>query len=314
VILPLVFVLAAAAPAREVRVVMGTTAEVFATGLAEPAPALEAAFAALASVDDQMSLWKQSELTRLNAAGEAVVSEELLVVIAASLEMAAASGGAFDPTVEPLVRASGGLGGSQRHLSAAERARLLPRVGAARVHVDAATRHVRMQPGTAIDLGGIAKGFAADRALDALRRAGATSGFVDLGGSSLGVFGQPLTVDVRNPIKAGGLPWASFTVADRAVASSGSDQKPDHILDPRTGAPAHRVLATTVVAKTGIEADALSTAVYVLGPTDGIALLERRGAAGLVLLRERGRNVIVTTRGFREAFDLEPAAGVRVRE
>jgi thiamine biosynthesis lipoprotein len=301
-------------PAREVRVVMGTSAEVRLTGLAEAEPVLDAAFAALARVDDAMSLWKPSELTRLNDAGGGRASADLLAVVAHGLEVASASSGAFDPTVEPLVRATGGLGGAPRVLDAAERRRLLAGVGFRRVRVDRERGALYLRPGTRLDLGGIAKGYAADLALAALKRAGAASGLVDLGGSSLGVFGEPLVVDVRDPETPDGEPWASFRVEEAAVASSGGDQRPGHILDPRTGRPARGILAATVVARTGIEADALSTAVFVLGAHDGLRLLEQRGAAGLVLLRERGHRVIRTTPGFAAAYSLVVADRVRARE
>jgi len=300
--------------AREVRLVMGTTAEVRASGLVDPTLAFDAAFAALVRVDDAMSVWKPSELMRLNHTGAGRVSADLLSVLTGALEIASASGGAFDPTVEPLVRATGGLGGPHRALGDAERRRLLARVGFRRVHVAAATAEVRLDPGTRLDFGGIAKGYAADLALAALRSARATSGFVDLGGSSLGVFGESLIIDVRDPEGPGATPWASFRVEEAAVATSGGDQRPGHIFDPRTGRPATRALSATVVARTGIEADALSTAVYVLGAEAGLRLLTRRGAEGFVLLREAGERVIRTTPGFAAARALATTPGVQLRE
>ena len=299
-------------PAREVRLVMGSTAEVRASVAANPGAAMDAAFAALQRVDDRMSLWKPSELTTLNHAGRGRVSADLAAVIWHSLDVSYASGGAFDPTVEPLVRAAGHLGGRPRRLSRCERARLLARVGTAHVHLDPQSRDVRLDPGTHLDLGGIAKGYAVDLALGALRGAGASGGLVDLGGSSLGVFGEPTTVTVRDPDDPALPPWATFALEDSALASSGGDQRPGHILDPRTGLPARRMLATTVVARSAMEADALSTAVFVLGADEGLALLSRRGAAGLVLLRDGERAVIRATPGFAEAHALRAAPGVTV--
>jgi len=300
-------------PAREVRLVMGATAEVQAMGLADPTPALAAAFAALQRVDDRMSLFKPSELTTLNHAGRARVSGDLRAVLWHALDVSYASAGAFDPTVEPLVRAAGHLGGKARRLSRCQRWRLLARVGTAHVHLDPATREVRLDPGTRLDFGGIAKGYAVDQALEALRKAGAAGGLVDLGGSSLGVFGNSTTVAVRDPGDPAAPPWATFTLADAALASSGGDQRRGHILDPRTGLPAGKVLAATVVAGTAMEADALSTAVYVLGAEEGLALLARRGAAGVVLTREGGRAVIRASPGFAASRALRAAAGVTVR-
>jgi thiamine biosynthesis lipoprotein len=304
---------AAGAPLGETRLVMGTTAAVRVSGLREAAPALDAAFAALQRVDDAMSLWKPSELSGLNERGFGRVSEDLLAVLRGALEAAAASDGAFDPTVEPLVRATGGLGGPRRGLEKSERRELLKRVGWRRVHLDPATSAVRLEPGTRLDLGGIAKGYAVDLALAELRRAGASAGEVDLGSSSLGAFGVDTRVAVRDPEAAGGEPWASFRLAGGFLATSGSDQKGHHILDPRTGRTVAGVLSATVVAPTGLQADALSTAVFVMGADEGLALLERQGAAGLVLLRDHGRRLVRATRGFAPTYGLVTAPGVEAR-
>jgi FAD:protein FMN transferase len=298
--------------AREVRIVMGTTVEIAVEGLSDPGPPLDAAFAAVARVDDTMSLWKDSELTRLNDEGHGHASSDLVVVLLHALDVARASQGAFDPTVEPLVRAGGGLGGPQHALSASERGTLMARVGFSRVHVDGDTGRVTLAPGTRLDLGGIAKGYAADLALAALRKAGATRALADLGQSSVGAFEQEVVVDVRDPERASAPAWARFLLADGAVSTSGGDQRPGHILDPRTGLPSRKVLAATVVARTGIEADALSTAVYVLGAEEGLRLLEQRGAAGFVLERRNGQRTLEATKGFVRAYGLRAASGVRI--
>jgi FAD:protein FMN transferase len=303
-----------AAATSEVRLVMGTRTEVQVGGVEAPAAVIEAAFRALDVVDRSMSLWKDSELTRLNRAGQARVSAELQAVLRHALEVAEASGGAFDPTIEPLVRAAGGFGGTRRRLSTAQRKRLLGNVGARHVHFDRENGSVQLDSGTALDFGAIAKGFAADLALRALRDAGAESGLVDLGQSSVSVFGQPLTLEVRNPERPDGPPWARFRLSEGHVSTSGGDQRAGHILDPRTGLPAHHVLSATVIASTAIEADALSTAVFVMGADRGLALLERRGAAGFVLLRQGGRAVVETTAGLRSSYGLEPAPGIVVHE
>jgi thiamine biosynthesis lipoprotein len=298
--------------AREARLVMGTLAEVVVEGVAETNPALDAAFAALDDVDRRMSLWKPSELSALNERGAGELSPPLFAVLDRSLEIARASHGAFDPTVEPLVRAAGGMGGPRRALDAAERRRLLARVGWSRIRLDASRRTIDLA-GTSVDLGGIAKGYAVDEALAALRALGARAAVVDLGRSSVGSFGRPLVLDIADPERTDAPAWGTFALEDASVGSSGGDQHKDHILDPRTGRAAHRVLGTTLVAPSAIDADGLSTAVYVLGADEGLALLEARGLAGFVLVREKGRPVIHTTRGFATAHDLRAAAGVGVR-
>lgn len=285
-----------ARPAREARVLMGTIAEVQAWGAREPTAALDAAFRELTAVDETMSLWKETPLVRLNREGRLDAPPELLAVIRASLDVAAASGGAFDPTVGPLLQAR----------TAGERARALSRVGYGRVRIEGS--RVALPPGAALDLGGIAKGYAADRALDALRHAGASAGFVDLGTSSLGVFGTPLEVEV--PGRDGVL--GSFRVENGAVSSSGGAERPGHIVDPRTGQASTGVVLATVVAASGIEADALSTALYVLG-AEGLSMLEARGAEGFVLVREGEGMMMTTTPGFAARHALALGPGVRLR-
>src|SRR5262245_26610239 len=223
--------------AREARLVMGTVAEVVVEGVPETNAALDAAFAALDDVDRRMSLWKPSELSALNARGAGELSPPLFTVLDRSLEIARASQGAFDPTVEPLVRAAGGMGGPRRALDAAERRRLLARVGWSRIRLDASRRTIDLA-GTSVDLGGIAKGYAVDEALAALRAQGARAAMVDLGRSSVGTFGRPLVLDIADPERKDGPPWGTFVLEDASVGSSGGDQKKDHILDPRTGRPA----------------------------------------------------------------------------
>lgn len=304
-----------ARPAREARVLMGTTAEVQALVPAEATAALEAAFAALARVDDSMSLWKPSELSALNEAGAAVVSGPLLDTLQVALDVARASGGAFDPTVEPLVRASGGLGGPRRRLGDQERRALLARVGWERVEVEAASRRVTLRDGARLDLGGVAKGYAVDLAVAELRAHGATAGLVDLGRSSVAAFGQPLTLDVADPVDERRPPWATLELADASLSSSSGAQQPGHILDPRSGRPARGLLGVTVLAASAAEADALSTAAFVLGPEAGRRLLQERGADGLLLLHDpRGRRLVLLTPGFRDRHELRLAPGVLARE
>ena len=292
---------------------MGTTADIWVAGAADSTAALDAGFGELDQVDRAMSLWKDSELTALNRSGGGHVSDGLFRVLEKAIDVAARSGGAFDPTVEPLVRATGGLGGPHRRLSAPETKRLLARIGFRRVHLDAGARSVALDPGTALDLGGIAKGYAVDRALAALRAAGARGAVVDLGRSSLGVYGDALALDVADPEDSARLPWASFVVREANVGSSAADQRKDHIFDPRTGQAARRVLGTTVVASSACEADALSTAVFVLGAEEGLALLEQRGAAGFVLVKEHGQRIVWATHGFAENHELTLAPGVLLR-
>lgn len=303
--------LCVAAPARpaalpgvereEARYVMGTLATVSAVAPGEAAAtaALDAAWAAFALVDARMSTWRDdSDLARVNAgaaAGPAPAPGDLVAVVAAALLLAHESGGAFDPTVLPLLRAWGLQGGEPREPPPPELARVLAVTGARHVLADTVAGTIRFgREGVGLDLGGIAKGHALDAARRAMLAAGATAGVLDLGGNLL-VFGhgerQVAIVAPDDPSQVVG----EVTVGDGAVATSGQyerfvevgGRRRGHILDPRTGLPVEREGSVTVVAPTGLEADALSTALFVLGPRDAAPLLARHPAAGATFVVPR---------------------------
>ena len=141
-------------------------------------------------------------------------------------------------------------------------------------------------------------GAAVDRAVAALRAAGARKGLVNLGGDHLAVFGEPLVVAVPDPADVTQPRWASFSLVD-AAASRASARGP--------------VLAVTVVAGSANDASALAAAALALPPDQALGLLGRRGAAGFVLMREGSGRIIATTPGFASARDLRPEEGVVVR-
>jgi hypothetical protein len=141
-------------------------------------------------------------------------------------------------------------------------------------------------------------GASADRAAASLRDAGASKGLVNLGGDHLVVFGEPVVVAVPDPADVTAPRWASFSLADGALALRGG-----------AGGPA----AVTVVARTAAEAEAVAAAALPLPPDEALALLARRGAAGLVQTRDGARRIVLATPGFAAARDLRPEAGVELR-
>jgi hypothetical protein len=142
-------------------------------------------------------------------------------------------------------------------------------------------------------------GAAADRAVAALRAAGARKGLVNLGGDHLAVFGEPVVVAVPDPADVTQPRWASFSLHEAALGRA-------------SHADGAAVLAVTAVAKSGSEADALAAAALPLTPAEAVALLGR-GASGFVQVREGDERVILTTPGFGAAYDLRAEAGVAVR-
>jgi thiamine biosynthesis lipoprotein len=244
---------------------------------------IEAAFAAVARVDAQMSVHRaDSELTRVNrAAGRepVAVSEALRQVVALACASARRTGGLYDPTVLPLMRLYGFYGAArERGPSAREVDRTLALVDAQAVRVDDANGTLGLAlPGAGLDLGSIGKGWAIDRAVDALRAHGVTSALVDLGGNVYGLgtpdVGAPgWSVGVFHP--ATGALDRVFVLRDRSVATSGNAEQTHmlgalrvgHLFDARRGKPSNGHLSSSVVAATGVESDVLSTISYLLGP------------------------------------------------
>ena len=179
---------------QEVRQVMGTlaTVQVWAADDSTARVAADSAFSIFTAVDSLMSTWNgHSAVSRLNAAPAGTwvtVGPEVCAVLRASLEAARRTGGAFDPTVLPLVKLWGFRGGQPAVPDTAALSRVLKRVNFEAVEVGRERARLNLDD-QAVDLGGIAKGHALDRAAAAMIRAGASGGVLDLGGN-LVVFGE----------------------------------------------------------------------------------------------------------------------------
>ncbi|MEN8006620.1 MAG: FAD:protein FMN transferase [Candidatus Krumholzibacteriota bacterium] len=299
----------------QVRYVMGTTATVraWAPDAESAALAVEAAYAAFARTDSLMSTWRDdSVLSRLNrsVAGHWVeVGPEVCGVLDEAKRVAEASKGAFDPTVLPLVRLWGFRDGDVALPDAQVLDNVLHSVGHDLLELDLPGGRARLlTQDAAVDLGGIAKGHALEQAARAMQNAGAGSGVVDLGGNIL-VFGPATArqVGIVDPRREDRL-LAAVLLTDAAVATSGQyerfltieGRRYGHILDPRSGWPVPSGISVTVVAGRAILADALATAAVVLGPDDGLALLERiSGVEGVLAVPDgRGGLGLKTTSGY----------------
>jgi thiamine biosynthesis lipoprotein len=301
--------------AEEVRYVMGTTATVqaWATDSAIAALAVEGVFEVFDRVDSLMSTWRDdSVLNSLNGAGGGQwvnVGPEVCLVLQVAKTVAVVSEGAFDPTVLPLVRLWGFRGGQVAQPDSALLAATLATVDHGMLELDADSGRARLlTDGMAVDLGGIAKGYALDQAAEAMRRFGVKGGMIDLGGNLL-AFGQGPHRQVGIVDPAGtDLLLATVPLTDAAVATSGQyeryltieGRRYGHILNPRTGWPVPPGVSATVLAKEAILADALATAAVVLGMDRGLALLEKTpGVEGVMALQDpHGGFDLKTTSGF----------------
>lgn len=304
---------------------LGTLALVTADSAAS-SPVATRALEVFLEVDARLSNWDpQSELSRANAAfdtSEVALSVEAAEVVASALRIAQESSGAFDPTVEPLVRLWGFLDGTPRVPNAEDVTRTLARTGHDHVQIAPDGRTVATgRPGLRLDLGGIAKGYAVDRAIEVLAAAGIEHALVDLSGN-MRALGHPpgrasWTLGVRDPEPSddGTLHWfASLRLEQDAVATSGNyeqfidrdGRRYGHVLDPRTGWPVEGLDAVTVLAPTAMLADGWATALLVLGPERARALATARGDLAVILVQsaESGRRVVWVESSLAGRFDL----------
>ena len=310
--------MASPAAAERAELVMGTLARVaILAGPATPA-AFEAAFGALREVDATMSLYRpESTLVRVNAAaaGRAIpVEPALFDLLVRARELSFRTDGAFDPTVLPLLRAWGAYR-ELRHLAAGDPAA----VGARGLVLDPVARTVQFRrPGMGIDLGGIAKGFALDRARRALVARGVARARLDLGGNLAFVGtgpGDAWRVAVRDPAASDRALGVLALPADGAVATSANYARDfaregwrahSHVYDPRTLRPVLAERAVTVWAPDATTADALATALLVLGADEADRVLAREPGAGALVITG-GRGAVRTTLHGAPALAWRPA-------
>lgn len=254
------------------------------------------------------ALWSvgnaQSEISRLNAGELETVSPETAGVLERALELSRETEGLFDPTIYPLVELWGFPSDHPHVPSETDIAAALPLVDSSQVEL--AGERVTLSPGQKLDLGGIAKGYASARVMEIFRAHGVRSGMVSLGGNvqTLGtkVDGGPWRIGVRDPAGEASDYLGVLSVEDEAVITSGgyerffveNGQRYIHILDPRTGHPAQSDLqSATVISKDGVLADALSTALYIMGSKDATAFwAERSDQFDMVLLTQWGELLV----------------------
>jgi thiamine biosynthesis lipoprotein len=284
------------------RLLMGTTVtiEVAGADTAVLEQASAAAFAEMARIEGLMSPHlPDSDVSRLTAAAQTVaVAPETAEVITLGVAIARRSGGAFDLTLGRLKTLWGLESESPQVPTAAGIATALQGVGPEALSVSGC-RVTKGSPQLAIDLGAIAKGYAVDRALAVLRAHGVTSAAVNAGGD-IGLLGskqgRPWRIGVQHPRQPGGV-LATLEAADRAVVTSGdyerfferNGRRYHHIFDPQTGYPADRCQSVTVLASSAVVADALATALFVLGPEQGLMLLRSYPGVDALIVGADGR-------------------------
>ncbi len=260
------------------------------------------AFAEMRRIDRMMSTYRaDSEISRLNkraANAPFVVSREFFGLIRQSLDYSRLSSGSFDITYASV----GYLYDfpSQRRPDSAAVRRALPGVDYRHLRLDVARRSVLFErAGMRVDVGGIAKGYAVDRAMAVLLRGGVSHAMVNGGGDTLirgDRFGKPWVVGIRDPNDRDKV-VLRLPLTDTAISTSGDyerffDQggtRYHHIIDPRTGDSARLLRSATVIGPTALRTDALSTAVFVMGADRGLEMINRLPDVDAVVVTPDGK-------------------------
>ncbi|WP_369855315.1 FAD:protein FMN transferase [Candidatus Thalassolituus haligoni] len=255
--------------------------------------AIDESIGEIQRIEQVMSEWQpHSEVSQINSAagtGPVAISEELYRLLQMALQVSELSGGRFDITF----RSAGKLW-DFRHQIIPTQAQIEAAITAIDYHKVRLQQSTTSPTGylaeitsanTSMGLGAIAKGYAIDRAVQVIRRAGFQQFVVNAGGDlyASSVPGQPLwQVGIQHPRQREQL-IARLPVANMAVATSGdyeryfihNGQRYSHLINPATGYPANGCQSVTIMASRGFWADALATAVFVMGPQEGMALVEQ---------------------------------------
>jgi thiamine biosynthesis lipoprotein len=261
----------------------------------------------LHGIDARMSTYRaDSEVSRFNSRCSTdwfPVSADTLRVIETGLRIGRLSSGAFDITVGPAVDRWGfGPSGRREPVRDAEQDRLRGRVDYRRIEASRVSGAIRKtRADAAIDLSGVAKGFAVDRVAEHIEAAGIADFLVDIGGEfrarGMGPHGRPWKLGIERPVAAEIAIYQAVKLEGRALATSGDyrlwferdGQRYSHIIDPRTGWPVVGDLASvSIIADSAMSADALATAMMVLGPDTGWALAIQERIAALFIMRGIG--------------------------
>ncbi len=286
-----------------------------------------AAFARVAQLDAILSDYDpQSELMRLcDRAGEppVPVSEDLFKVLERAQRLAQRTQGAFDVTIQPVVRL---WRRARRRQELPEPDRLrqaLRLVGYKHLRLNPETQTVQLlKAGMRLDLGGIAKGYAADEAQEVLKRHGIRRALVAAAGDIVvsdpppGAPGWTIGIGpLENPAAQ---PSRFLQIRNAAVSTSGDAERfveidgkrYAHIVDPRTGLGVIDRSSVTVVAPDGTASDSLATAVYLLGPERGLKLIEQtKGAAALIVRKTDDGTQVLESRRFGDLCEAHPDSG-----
>ena len=269
---------------------------------AEDGHLLDEAEALIRQLDESLSTTnEESEIDRLNTDGFTTLGPDSAQLLGRALEFCAETDGALDLSIYPVVRAWGFTTDHKQVPPADELAELLTKVDYREIGFDHATGSASLPEGMEIDLGSVAKGYTGDRVAQLFRDGGVTSALLNLGGNVQAVGGKPdgsdWRVGVRDPLDPEGY-LGILTMQNKAVITSGGYERyfeEDgevywHIIDPKTGYPAKSgLISATIVGDEGVYCDALSTALFIMGPEKAADFWREHQDFGMVLVTEDNR-------------------------
>ena len=281
------------------RMLMGTVFEIkiFARDESSAGKSISEAFDEISRLEKIFSVFiPDSEVSKLNGSGIDAVSSEMLELMKISKYYSEISAGAFDITVLPLIELwkNSKKEGKMPSTAAIEKAKKL--VGSKKIFIDGKNKRITFaEKGMKVDFGGIAKGYAVDRAYELLKKNGVEAGMVNAGGN-MRVWGDRVwNVALQNPRDKTEYVTV-LRLKNESVATSGDyeryffldKKRVSHIINPLSGYSADKSISATIITKNATDADALSTAVFVLGPEKGIGLIEKiKNAECLVIDNKR---------------------------
>jgi FAD:protein FMN transferase len=279
--------------------------------------AVAAACERVMEIHGRMSVYeKGSDVARINensGLGAQKIHPDTFSLLKRSLEFSEQSGGAFDITVRPLTQLWG-FGKKLNHVpDKDEIQKALPLVNYRDLLLDGkgCTAHLR-KAGQSIDLGGIAKGYAADEVRRILQEHGVINALINLGGNIVAMGRRedctPWRIGVQNPLSDRGEYIGTLEASDQTIVTSGSNEqffirdgvRYHHIIDPRTGYPAYSgLMSVTVVCSSSTDADALTTAIFVSGISDSMNLLKSADAQAIFVMQNKD---LFLTEALRNTF------------
>ena len=269
--------------------IMGTVFEIAAYDQSSQhaSAAIDQAFQEIVHVDDELSNYKsESSLSKLNRSAHfhaETVPSDLYRVIEAAVQFSKLSDGKFDISVAPLVNLWKAALSGDAEPTLEQRQEIKSCVGYEKIELIAPRQISFRSPCMQLDLGAIGKGYAVDRAAEVLRGSGIPNALINAGGSTMVAMGAPpgqsaWLVHLRDPSHKIDpqvmLKDESVSTSEQSTPSLLGKNSPGHIIDPGTGQPVQTEFAVSVIAKTGMASDSLSTTLLLLGPAKGRVLIQ----------------------------------------